>query len=702
MKTPNANAPGPKAEGAHDSGYRTSLAGDGDAGKTVLAQARRLVAACISVIPIRANGTKALALQTGERKTYEQRLPTDDELVRWFGTGNLGYAILMCEASSRVEQRGQAEVTFYAEALDFETDDVFQAWKRQVEHLAVYRRLCICETPGPGKHVPYRSPVCEKGQKLARTPREIPGHKPGADGLTTLIETRGHSQYIVGPGSPGTCHETGRPWRHVAGPPPEEMPSITSVERKCLLAVARMLSEAPAAPTDAERPGDDFEARGPGWDELFTPHGWTLDHTDGDMEFWRRPGKDRSWSATAGPRSNGENLLCVFSTNAAPFEAGKSYGKFRAFATLNHGGDLSAAARELRRQGYGSGAPPAANGELPVIDGPEGIKLRIVDAPRRSAEKLTVLVDVVAGKEKLPGLTVTSTPNGLDSAAKEIMVMLPPAGGRDAVRALKTELKRTLRKVLAAAEEVNKNRPERPSILAVLRKATGRLQLSFRYGGRVWSEAREGRWLALRDLRECLITPSVLKELLGCGEVERPDPVLAVMRADRLMPVLWSELLDDLPVEAEADLGPQSAAARRWRERIAERWLEATVWRKDGSHAVRTSLAARGYHQLARVAHGRWLRAHEGQAAWVRRNGSDVELAMRAELLDRRQADGVTEHRTWARLMARYGLVGETARVEADRTKVRVLQTDLCRHIVDVAVDEPLPDKDLEDEEEPI
>src|SRR5262249_46808386 len=52
--------------------------------------------------------------------------------------------------------------------------------------------------------------------------------------------------------------------------------------------------------------------------------------------------------------SGGADLLRVFSSNADPFEAGRAYGKFRAYALLNHGGDLSAAARELRRQGYGS------------------------------------------------------------------------------------------------------------------------------------------------------------------------------------------------------------------------------------------------------------------------------------------------------------------------------------------------------------
>src|SRR5262249_51329790 len=44
----------------------------------------------------------------------------------------------------------------------------------------------------------------------------------------------------------------------------------------------------------------------------------------------------------------------VFSTNAEPFEAERSYSKFEAYALLRHGGDFKGAARELRRQGYGA------------------------------------------------------------------------------------------------------------------------------------------------------------------------------------------------------------------------------------------------------------------------------------------------------------------------------------------------------------
>ena len=44
----------------------------------------------------------------------------------------------------------------------------------------------------------------------------------------------------------------------------------------------------------------------------------------------------------------------MFSSSASPFDADGKYNKFSAYALLNHGGDYSAAARELANQGYGA------------------------------------------------------------------------------------------------------------------------------------------------------------------------------------------------------------------------------------------------------------------------------------------------------------------------------------------------------------
>jgi hypothetical protein len=78
------------------------------------------------------------------------------------------------------------------------------------------------------------------------------------------------------------------------------------------------------------------------------------------VRYWKRPGKEGpGWSATTGycHGADGAELLRVFSSNASPFEEGKAYGKFRAYALLHHGGDYQAAARELASKGYGASCP---------------------------------------------------------------------------------------------------------------------------------------------------------------------------------------------------------------------------------------------------------------------------------------------------------------------------------------------------------
>jgi hypothetical protein len=55
-------------------------------------------------------------------------------------------------------------------------------------------------------------------------------------------------------------------------------------------------------------------------------------------------------------------LLKVFTSSAHPLEANETYGRFRAYAVLNHGGDFSAAAKELKAKGYGSDQQDSKNG----------------------------------------------------------------------------------------------------------------------------------------------------------------------------------------------------------------------------------------------------------------------------------------------------------------------------------------------------
>lgn len=147
------------------------------------------------------------------------------------------------------------------------------------------------------------------------------------------------------------------------------------------VAPERTKSAAVSAPSDAtgDRPGDEFNRRGD-WSDLLGRHGWSVDHTSGEVTRWTRPGKGAGVSATTGKcRTEGSgDLLYVFSSNADPFEADTAYCKFAAYTLLEHGGDFEKAAGELRRQGYGRPtleivwpepeAPPDAADEVAGID----------------------------------------------------------------------------------------------------------------------------------------------------------------------------------------------------------------------------------------------------------------------------------------------------------------------------------------------
>ena len=104
-----------------------------------------------------------------------------------------------------------------------------------------------------------------------------------------------------------------------------------------------------------DRPGDHYNAREP-WGDILCPYGWKLFHATAGAVYWCRPGKSLSGiSASTGfcKGPDGNDLLYVFSTSAAPFEAEASYSKFAAYALLNHRGDYAAAARALMHAGYG-------------------------------------------------------------------------------------------------------------------------------------------------------------------------------------------------------------------------------------------------------------------------------------------------------------------------------------------------------------
>lgn len=104
----------------------------------------------------------------------------------------------------------------------------------------------------------------------------------------------------------------------------------------------------PSSTSDGDSIADWFSATRT-WSDVLGPHGWALVAGGGDDDGsrWRHPTATQTWSATCR-----HNCLFVYSPNT-PLEqtdaqAPHGYTRFRAFAVLDHHGDLSAAARAAR------------------------------------------------------------------------------------------------------------------------------------------------------------------------------------------------------------------------------------------------------------------------------------------------------------------------------------------------------------------
>lgn len=305
----------------------------------------------LNVVPVVLDGSKAPALKWDRFKSEPQ---TEAELIEMFSAGDVGIGIIGGKVSGGLE------------ILDFEIVSAFEEWADLIENEmapGLLATLPQVKTPN-GRHVYFRSSASHGNQVLARSLQKIEG-KNG----NVVIETRGEGGYVIAPPSPAGVHASGRLYER-DGVPISKVPTITEEQRKVLLDTARAMSAVPdkedtrkpsSAETDPNKPGTDFNARG-SWPQILEPHGWRQLRTNSrGVTYWQRPGKSgRGISATTGYCQNGD--LLVFSSNAAPLDAGRRFSKFTAFGRLNHGGDFREAARALDAMGYGKRTPMRATG----------------------------------------------------------------------------------------------------------------------------------------------------------------------------------------------------------------------------------------------------------------------------------------------------------------------------------------------------
>jgi len=225
--------------------------------------------------------------------------------------------------------------------FDVKNGDMYNPWLFLVneQYPELLSKLVIEKTPSGGYHVIFRSNILIGNVKLANNFE----HK-------ATIETRGEGGYFCCYPSPDYLLEYGQF---------DKISLLTNEETELLIQSARsfnQITEEPKEPAGniintriGRSPFDDYDSRHT-LDTLLIKHGWRALFSVKNKVYWQRPGKqDRSISATWNAIPD---RFYVFSTSTK-FENNHVYKPSAVYATLEHNGDYSAAAKELYALGYG-------------------------------------------------------------------------------------------------------------------------------------------------------------------------------------------------------------------------------------------------------------------------------------------------------------------------------------------------------------
>lgn len=262
--------------------------------------------------------------------------------------------------------RGKVPHTVHG-VLDATTDlDQVAAWWTRWPNANIGGRLpagviAIDIDPRSGGLETWAAIVAEHGDIETRTAisgrgdggRHLYVNHPGGTikaGLGAGIDIKTHGGYTVLPPSIHAATGNRYQWHDVMAPIIAPPTWLASMLRPVVVA------KVSTARTPSRYVGDsiaDWYSTMHTWAQVLEPHGWTLISGDGDERGsqWRHPTATSPFSATIRTC-----CLFVYSPNTAFGDtnsittAGNPHGftKFRAFAVLDHGGDLSAAALAAR------------------------------------------------------------------------------------------------------------------------------------------------------------------------------------------------------------------------------------------------------------------------------------------------------------------------------------------------------------------
>lgn len=165
------------------------------------------------------------------------------------------------------------------------------------------------------------------------------------------FDIKDHAGYVVMP--PSIHPDTGLPYlaieSDIVAPPDWLADLIVASPPQARTAVEAFFAGTTRRTFTGDSVLDQFSAS-TSWTDILEPYGWVCKSTDPDADGaeWLHPTATSKCSATVR-----HACLFVYSTNT-PFEVTtpgerNGYTRFRAYAVLNYGGDLSAAARSLRK-----------------------------------------------------------------------------------------------------------------------------------------------------------------------------------------------------------------------------------------------------------------------------------------------------------------------------------------------------------------
>ena len=342
-----------------------------DPASKLLKAARNWYEAGYCVVPSHEDGGKRPA---GYWARYQKERPTWQQTEEWITSGNYtGIGVICGQASGNVEM---LEIEGPEKDLAERISRIIDLALTKYESIGLpelCQRVfygCAETSAGGGFHIFIR---VTDGPALGNTKLAMNGDK-------VVAETRGEGGFvIVAPTPARKTHQQGSVYTLQPNTSPANTPQITSEERDLLhLLIGEALHQRQQTPTEPPKPKtpratfpdltpwDDWANR-TSWADILTPHGWTYAWTaPDDRTHWVRPGKNIKEGTSATSLEDGP--LYVFTTSTT-LPANQGMSKLFVQAHFNHDGDLTAASRALRDQGYGS--EPPTHPDLPPWNPPE-------------------------------------------------------------------------------------------------------------------------------------------------------------------------------------------------------------------------------------------------------------------------------------------------------------------------------------------